>query len=62
MISGFEWNEEKAQGNLIKHGISFTEATTVFNDPQCLIMDDPQHSFGELRFLILGYSVVDRLY
>ena len=46
MISGFEWNEEKAQGNLIKHGISFTEAATVFDDPQCLIMNDPQHSFG----------------
>jgi uncharacterized protein len=61
MIPGFEWNEEKAQINLSKHGISFTEATTVFEDPNCLLMDDPQHSIDERRFLILGYSTVNRL-
>jgi uncharacterized protein len=61
MISGFEWNEEKAQINLSKHGISFAEATTVFDDPNCLLMDDPQHSIGERRFLILRYSTVNRL-
>jgi uncharacterized protein len=61
MIPGFEWNEEKAQINLSKHGISFTEATTVFEDPNCLLMDDPQHSTLERRFLILGYSTVNRL-
>jgi uncharacterized protein len=61
MISGFEWNEEKAQINLSKHGISFAEATTVFDDSNCLLMDDPQHSIGERRFLILRYSTVNRL-
>ena len=61
MVSGFEWDEEKAQTNLAKHGISFVEATTVFDDPNCLIMDDPEHSLGESRFLLLGYSVVHRL-
>ncbi len=59
--SGFEWNEEKAQINLKTHGISFTEATTVFDDPNCLIMDDDEHSIGEARFLILGYSIGNRL-
>ncbi|NJM48540.1 MAG: BrnT family toxin, partial [Alkalinema sp. RU_4_3] len=59
--SGFEWNEEKAQINLKTHGISFTEATTVFDDPNCLIMDDDEHSIGEARFLILGYSIANRL-
>lgn len=61
MIPGFEWNEEKARINLNKHGVSFTEAATVFDDPLCLIMDDPKHSIGEARFIILGYSVVRRL-
>lgn len=61
MVSGFEWDEEKAQANLTKHGISFVEATTVFDDPNCLIMDDPKHSLGESRFLLLGYSIVQRL-
>jgi len=61
MISGFEWDEGKAQANLTKHGISFVEAATVFDDPNCLIMDDPKHSIGEFRFLILGYSIGQRL-
>ncbi|MBD2578072.1 BrnT family toxin [Oscillatoria sp. FACHB-1406] len=61
MIPGFEWNEEKARTNLKKHGVSFTEAATVFDDPYSLIMDDPKHSFGEARFIILGYSAVNRL-
>lgn len=61
MLPGFEWNEQKAQVNLSKHGVSFAEATTVFDDPQCLFMDDPNHSIGESRFLILGYSGVERL-
>jgi uncharacterized protein len=59
--SGFEWNEEKAQINLGKHGVAFTEATTVFDDPNCLFMDDEDHSIGEARFLILGYSSAQRL-
>jgi uncharacterized DUF497 family protein len=55
MIPGFEWSEEKAQINLSKHGVSFTEAATVFNDPLCLMMDDPKHFVGEARLIILGY-------
>lgn len=58
---GFEWDEEKAKSNLRKHGVSFAEAATVFDDPLCLIMDDPYHSTGEQRFLILGCSIVSRL-
>lgn len=59
--AGFEWNEEKAKLNLRKHGVSFAEAATVFDDPLCLIMDDPSHSTSEQRFLVLGYSVAARL-
>jgi uncharacterized protein len=58
---GFEWNEEKAKSNLRKHGVSFVEAATVFDDPWYLIMDDPDHSVGEQRFLVLGYSIASRL-
>jgi uncharacterized DUF497 family protein len=58
---GFEWDEEKAKSNLRKHGVSFAEAATVFNDPLCLIMDDPNHSIREQRFLILGYFIASRL-
>ena len=58
---GFEWNEEKAEANLWKHNIPFAEATTVFDDPNCLIMDDQEHSIDEARFIIIGRSIVKRL-
>jgi uncharacterized DUF497 family protein len=45
----FEWDENKAQININKHGISFEEAKTVFDDPFGLIFDDLAHSFGEKK-------------
>jgi uncharacterized protein len=58
---GFEWDEEKAKANLWKHNIPFAEATTVFDDPNCLIMDDDERSIGEARFIIIGRSIINRL-
>jgi uncharacterized DUF497 family protein len=52
----FEWDEEKAQINLQKHGVSFEEAATVFGDPLSLTIDDPQHSELEDRFVTIGIS------
>lgn len=52
----FEWNPEKAEANLKKHGVSFEEAETVFSDPLSLTVPDPLHSDEENRFIITGYS------
>jgi uncharacterized DUF497 family protein len=52
----FEWDENKATGNLIKHGVSFEEAVTVFDDPLSDTFDDPDHSAEERRFIIIGTS------
>ena len=52
----FEWNSTKAKSNLLKHGISFTEAQTVFTDKQALQFFDPEHSSEEDRFIMLGIS------
>lgn len=52
----FEWDENKARINQSKHGISFEEAQTVFYDEQALVIDDPEHSEEEDRFIILGLS------
>ena len=52
----FEWNPDKATGNLEKHGISFQEAVTVFNDPLSITFPDPNHSIGESRDIIIGIS------
>jgi hypothetical protein len=41
---------------LAKHGVSFEEAQTVFLDESARLIDDPDHSENEDRFLLLGYS------
>ena len=52
----FEWDEEKNKKNIVKHGIGFDEASSVFNDGLAEIIDDPDHSEYEQRYLILGMS------
>ena len=52
----FEWDEHKNEINKIKHKVSFEEAKTVFYDDQALVIDDPEHSQEEDRFIILGMS------
>jgi uncharacterized DUF497 family protein len=56
MPLSFEWDHNKARGNLAKHGVSFEEATTVFGDPLSLTISDPAHSQAELRFITIGES------
>ena len=52
----FDWDENKNRINQEKHGISFEEASTVFFDERALLLDDPEHSMNEERFLLLGMS------
>lgn len=52
----FEWDENKNRINQNKHKVSFAEAQTVFCDEEALIIDDPEHSEEEERFIILGLS------
>ncbi len=58
----FEWDDEKAIGNLEKHGVSFGEATEVFYDPNALESYDAEHSTNENRFFIIGLSSRRLLY
>jgi hypothetical protein len=57
----FEWNREKAIANLSKHGVSFEEAKTVFEDPLYVDFYDPDHSDEEERYLMIGESNRGRL-
>ena len=50
----FEWDENKNTINKKKHGISFEEAKEVFGDNNAILFDDPDHSVGEERFMIIG--------
>ncbi|HXU47347.1 MAG TPA: BrnT family toxin [Thermoanaerobaculia bacterium] len=57
----FEWDPRKSRINLLKHGVDFAEAMTIFGDPFELARIDPEHSKGEYRFLSLGLSTASRL-
>lgn len=52
----FEGNPDKATLNREKHGVSFQEAATIFNDPLSVTFPDPKHSLGESRYVIIGIS------
>jgi uncharacterized DUF497 family protein len=49
-----EWDDAKATSNESKHGVSFDDAKTVFNNPLAVIFDD-EHS-DETREIIIGHS------
>jgi len=57
----FEWDKRKATINLRKHGVSFDEAGTAFDDPLAAIFDDEDHSIEEAREIIIGHSINGRL-
>ena len=56
MALKFEWDPQKAESNLAKHGVPFEEAATAFGDPLGRITDDPRHSVDEERFVVLELS------
>ena len=57
----FEWDDNKADHNFQKHGVSFSEASTVFYDTLSVTFLDPDHSGEEDRFIIIGHSNQGRL-
>ncbi len=57
----FEWDDAKADSNESKHGITFSEAMTVFGDPLAVTGYDPRQADDEDRFLTMGTSVAGRL-
>ena len=52
----FEWDSIKSKSNQKKHGISFEEAKTVFDDDFAVQFYDEENSAQEDRFLMLGFS------
>jgi uncharacterized DUF497 family protein len=57
----FEWDERKATVNAKRHGVSFEEARSVFFDERARLIEDPDHSGAEERFILLGLSSSLRL-
>lgn len=54
----FEWDCQKAAGNLKKHGVDFADAVTIFNDELAVTIRDK--TFGERRFITLGMDALGR--
>ena len=52
----FEWDQNKSDSNIRKHGVTFDEAKSVFYDEFARVILDPDSSIGEERFIILGKS------
>jgi len=57
----FDWDSAKENSNRKRHGISFEEAKSVFYDENAKLIDDPEHSHGEDRFIMLGMSLKLRI-
>ena len=55
----YQWDREKAKANLLKHGVSFTDAVTVFSDDAALTIEDDDPD--ERRFVTIGMDIVGRL-
>jgi hypothetical protein len=58
----FTWDENKAASNIVDHrGVTFDEASTVFDSPLARIFDDEIHSSDERREILIGPSIKGRL-
>jgi len=57
MALKFTWDSKKANANVRKHKVNFSEAETVFYDDSALIIKDLNHSATEERFILLGMSI-----
>lgn len=49
----FEWDEQKNQANIAKHGVSFEEAAAIFDYPTSEIVDS-RVDYGETRYIAIG--------
>lgn len=57
----FEWDKDKAKRNRQVHKVSFEEGRTVLGDPFSITIPDPDHSYGEERYIDIGQSMNGRL-
>jgi uncharacterized DUF497 family protein len=54
----FDWDVNKSQSNIAKHGISFEEAIAVFDDPNILTFEDNRFNYGEIRLISIGQTLL----
>lgn len=49
----FEWDEQKNQANIRKHGVSFELAQQIFHGP-VFRQEDIRRNYGEVRYISIG--------
>jgi len=49
----FEWDEEKNRTNIEKHGVSFEQASRIFDGVTLTVVDD-RFDYGEIREISIG--------
>jgi uncharacterized DUF497 family protein len=54
----FDWDNNKNQSNIAKHGISFEDAIAIFDDPNILNYEDTRFNYGEMRFVSIGQIIL----
>jgi hypothetical protein len=57
----FEWDDDKAEANLWKHGVAFKKAAVIFNDPFAVTFEDVDHSYGEQREITYGSTLFNEV-
>jgi uncharacterized DUF497 family protein len=57
----FEWDEQKAELNQVKHSVSFPFATRAFDDENRVTVIDNRRDYGETRYITLA-KIDNRLY
>ncbi|MBM2814924.1 MAG: hypothetical protein HW421_1686 [Ignavibacteria bacterium] len=62
MIYNFSWDIKKAKANVIKHNISFEEASGIFKDSNILSIFDSEHSENEERWISIGLNSKGNLF
>jgi uncharacterized DUF497 family protein len=50
----FEWDEQKSVLNIVRHGIDFEDAPTIFGCPMLRRIDN-RKDYGEERWICLGH-------
>ena len=57
----FEWDINKARTNILKHKVSFEDATTIFGDSRSITIESPIRSARERRLVTMGMSARGRI-
>ena len=61
LVKGFDWDDGNARKSADKHGVSQTEAETVFFNEPLIVAEDQKHNQLEMRFNALGKTNIGRL-